>query len=226
MLETIKRPKIRDVVATKLKAYIVSENLKTGDRLPTETELAARFGVSRLSLREATKALEFLGIVESKPGCGLTVGHVNMDRVTEFLGFHPRLQDVSSTELIDSRVLIEIGVLPHVARRMACDNTIYEHLNEINNELRRARSLQRWIEHDIAFHRGLIEASGLSPLMAFSDLLAVFFQKFREGIKMAEWKLGIASHQRILESLKARDVQSAEQELKTHIESHRGRLGE
>jgi DNA-binding FadR family transcriptional regulator len=50
--------------------YIVDASLKPGDRLPTETELAARFGVSRLSLREATKALELLGIVEARPGKG------------------------------------------------------------------------------------------------------------------------------------------------------------
>ena len=61
-------------MAEKLTAFITSQGLKPGDRLPTEHELAASFGVSRLSLREATKALEFLGIVEAKPGCGLSVG--------------------------------------------------------------------------------------------------------------------------------------------------------
>ena len=92
MLEVIERSKLRDVVLSRLRKYIVDESLRPGDRLPTETELAARFGVSRLSLREATKSLEMLGIVQAKPGRGLTVGHVNMDRVTEYLGFHPALK--------------------------------------------------------------------------------------------------------------------------------------
>lgn len=70
MLETIGRPKLRDIVAERLKSFIVTENLRAGDKLPTETELAAQFGVSRLSLREATKALEFLGIVEAHPDGG------------------------------------------------------------------------------------------------------------------------------------------------------------
>src|SRR5690349_24180463 len=125
-MDMIERPKIRDVVARRIKSYITEGNLKSGDRLPTETELATRFGVSRLSLREATKALEFLGIVESKPGRGLTVGSVNMERVTEYLGFHPALHDIAPVELIDTRVLIEVGVLPHVARRMRDDGSIYE----------------------------------------------------------------------------------------------------
>lgn len=226
MLESIGRPKIRDVVAQRLKSYIVTENLRAGDRLPTESELAAQFGVSRLSLREATKALEFLGIVEARPGRGLTVGAVNMERVTEYLGFHPALQSVSHEELIDTRVLVEVGVLPHVARRMQQNPEIFARLAAINDELRRTRSLQRWVELDIAFHRGLIEASGLSPLLAFGDLLAVFFQRFRESVKKAEWKQGIDGHQLIIESLRDGNVERAAAELRSHIESHRERLGE
>ena len=56
-----------------------------------KTQLAETLGISRLSLREATKALEFLGIVESKTGVGLTVGRIDMGRVTEHLGFHTGL---------------------------------------------------------------------------------------------------------------------------------------
>ena len=91
MLETIPHQKIRDVVVERLKSYITSGGLKPGDRLPNETELAVKFGVSRLSLREATKGLELFGIVESKAGVGLTVGQVNLERVTGHLGFHPAL---------------------------------------------------------------------------------------------------------------------------------------
>src|SRR5262249_30637777 len=168
---------------------------KPGDRLPTEAELAARFGVSRLSLREATKSLEFLGIVEAKPGRGLTVGRVNMDRVTEDLGFHPALHDVEPGVLVDRRVVIEVGVLPQVAARMSRDPSLYEGLHAINSELRQARTLARWVELDIAFHRGLIAASGLTPLLAFGDVLAVFFQRFRGSVKKAEWAAGVAGHQ-------------------------------
>ena len=221
MVKTVKRDKIRDVVATEIKSFIVAENLKSGDRLPTEAELAERFGVSRLSLREATKALEFLGIVDARPGRGMTVGRVNMERVTEYLGFHPALQSVPSGELIDTRVLIETGVLPHVARRMVADASIYPTLNAINDELRRARSLRRWVELDIAFHRGLIESSGLSPLLAFGDLLAVFFQRFRESVRMARWKTGIESHQRMIDALRIGEIATAGDELRRHIESHR-----
>ena len=224
MLEVIERSKLRDVVLSRLRKYIVDESLQPGDRLPTETELATRFGVSRLSLREATKSLELLGIVQAKPGRGLTIGHVNMDRVTEYLGFHPALQNVAPDVLIDTRLVIETGVLTHVAQRMSRDPAIYEKLDGINRELRQARTVQRWVESDMAFHRELISASGLFPLMAFSDVLDVFFQRFRESIKKAEWAKGIDGHQFIIDALRQGRVEESEACLRVHIESHRGRV--
>jgi DNA-binding FadR family transcriptional regulator len=223
MVEVIERAKLSDVIAHRLKTFIVEGNLRTGDRLPTESELAAKFGVSRLSLREATKSLEFLGIVEAKPGRGLTVGRVNMQRVTEYLGFHPALHDVSTDELIDTRVLIEVGVLPLIAKRMKSDHSVYDRLDAINALLRQARSLSQWVELDIRFHRELICSSGLSPLMPFTDVLAVFFRRFRESVKKAEWSQGIESHQGIIDSLHTGRIREAEQELRNHIESHRQR---
>jgi len=192
--------------------------------LPTETELAAQFGVNRLSLREATKALEFLGIVEATPGRGLTVGQMNMDRVTEHLGFHPALHDVSPTELIDSRIVLEVGVLPFVAERMQQDPSIHQRLTKINDELRQAKTLPKFVQLDIEFHRQLVAASGLSPLMAFGDLLVVFFQRFRESVKKAEWQGGVRGHQQVVDLLAAGDVASASQVLKSHLNSHRTRL--
>jgi len=65
---------MRVQVSEQIKQFIIERKLMPGDRLPTENQLAETFGISRLSVREATKTLEFLGIVESKTGVGLTVG--------------------------------------------------------------------------------------------------------------------------------------------------------
>ncbi|MDA0591463.1 MAG: GntR family transcriptional regulator [Planctomycetota bacterium] len=223
-LKVLPRRKIRDVVAERLKSFIVSEGLETGDRLPTETELAASFGVSRLSLREATKSLEFLGIVESRTGVGLTVGQIDLDRMTDHLGFHPALHRAEPLQLIDSRIIIETGVLPHVARRMGEDESLYPLLQKIVDRFGTARKLQTWIDLDIEFHRALIETSGLAPLVAFGDLLQVFFRRFRDSVKMAEWKAGMASHQRIIDDLRDQNVERATSELRSHIESHKQRV--
>ena len=226
VVSTTERSKLRDVVADRLKALIRDEQLRPGDRLPTETELAERFGVSRLSLREATKSLEFLGIVEARPGRGLTVGDMDLDRVTSHLCFHPALRDADPQALIDTRIILELGVLPHVARRMREDEPLYSRLTAVNQSLRQARTLAQWVERDIAFHRGLMEAGGLPPLLAFAEVLSVFFRRFRESVKRAEWSAGIVSHQQILDALRAGRVSDAEKRLRSHIESHKKRTGE
>ena len=223
-MQAIRRPKLRDQAAEQIQRYIVSNKLVPGNRLPTETQLAETFGVSRLSVREATKSLEFLGIVESKPGVGLTVGRIDMDRLTEHLGFHSGLLDADPQQLIDSRVIVETGVLPHVARNMAKDPAIAAELSALAERFRAASDLKTWIELDIQFHRTLLDASGLKPLLAFSDLLNVFFQRFRESVKRAEWQVGIEGHRRLVDLLAAGRVAEASEELRKHIESHKERL--
>ena len=223
-MQTLRRPKVRDQVAGQIQRYIVEQKLGPGDRLPTETQLAETFGISRLSLREATKALEFLGIVESKTGVGLTVGRIDMERLTEHLSFHAGLLEADTQQLIDSRVILETGVLPHVARRMKADSTIEARLRDLVEKFRSARDLKSWIELDILFHRSLLDASGLQPLVAFGDLLHIFFQRFRESVKKAGWKAGVESHKRIVDELAKGHVEAATAELREHIESHKERL--
>lgn len=223
-MHALRRPKIRDQATEQIKEYIVAEKLSPGDRLPTETELAKAFGVSRLSLREATKSLEFLGIVESKTGVGLIVGQMDLERVTGHLGFHPTLLRADPRQLIDSRVILETGVLPHVVRRMADDASIREGLQELVDRFRVTSDLKTFIDLDIEFHRTLLESSGLEPLVVFGDLLHVFFRRFRESVKKAGWKVGIESHQRIVDLLASGDSVAAAAELRRHIESHLERI--
>lgn len=222
-MQTLRRPKVRDQIAEQIKQYILKHDLTPGDRLPTETALAETFGISRLSIREATKALEFLGIVESKTGVGLTVGRINMERVTSHLGFHTGLLDVDPQQLIDSRVIVETGALPHIVHNMANDRSIEQQLREIAGRFQTARDHKSWIDLDIQFHRCLLESSGLQPLMAFGDLLHVFFQRFRESIKKSEWQIGTQSHLRLIDLLAAGQVVEAVAELRGHIESHKRR---
>lgn len=223
-MQSLRRPKVRDQATAQIKQFIVERKLAPGDRLPTEHQLAEMFSISRLSVREATKSLEFLGIVESKTGVGLTVGRIDMGRVTEHLGFHSGLLDVDPLQLIDSRVILETGVLPHVVRRMTEDAAIEARLREIVRRFESARDLKTFIALDIQFHRSLLEASGLQPLVAFGDLLHVFFQRFRESVKKAGWKTGVESHLRLVDFLAAGRADAAAVELRKHIESHKERL--
>src|SRR5436305_1829166 len=107
---------------------------------------------------------------------------------------------------------------------MVEDLSIRERLQGLVDRFRLASDLKTFIDLDIEFHRTLLESSGLEPLVAFGDLLHVFFRRFRESVKKAGWKVGIESHQRIVDLLATGDSQAAACELRRHIESHLERI--
>lgn len=218
------RPKIREVMAARLKSFIQDQGLKPGDRLPTEAQLAERFGVNRLSLREATKALEFLGVVESKPGRGLAVGNVDVGRIAEYLEFHPPLQRVSHPELLETRLIIETGVLPRVIEQMRVDHTLFESLAAINQQFRNATRHPERIQYDIAFHRRLVEGSGLTPLLTFNDLLTAFFHRFEDSARAGDWSAGSEQHERLIHHLRDGHLADACELLRMHIRRHQERI--
>jgi DNA-binding FadR family transcriptional regulator len=228
MSETLQRLTVSDQIAAKLKQYIIENNLKCGDRLPTEHELAELFGVSRISVREATKALGFLGIIDAAPRRGLTIARLNMERVSQYLGFHFAVSDYPKEQLIETRLAIELAGLSRAVERMRDEPTIYVRLNAINERLREIlenEDLSEWIELDVEFHRELLRASGLEPLVAFHDLLQVFFQRFRSNLHIASRRDGVQLHQEIIDALRAGRLDVASQTLREHIGRHISRWG-
>jgi GntR family transcriptional regulator, transcriptional repressor for pyruvate dehydrogenase complex len=216
----LKRRKTSDILVDQIKQYITSHDLKPGDHLPTESDLAKSFGVSRISVREATKTLGFLGILEAKPGRGLTVGRMDVGRLKESLSFHPAMYDVPDDELVDTRVIIETGVIPYVARRMQADPEIYKCLSEMNDKLRHASDSDNCVKLDAAFHQLLVESSGLTPLAAFSDLLQIFFERFRKPVRK-NWRGGIKVHQDIVDGIRDGKIEAVTALLHEHIECHK-----
>lgn len=226
MAQSIPRRKNSDILVDQIRTFIAAGGFKPGDPLPTEHALADHFGVSRMSVREATKTLGFLGVLEAKPGRGLTVGHLDIARLKDMWSLHPGLQDVSDGELIDSRVLLETGVLPHVARRMRMQPEIYERLSRINHRWRQVEELREFVELDIAFHSLLVESSGLVFLTAFNDLLQAFFRRFRDSVTEQGWRDTVKDHQRITDALRDDKPALAAKIVRRHIESHKACPGQ
>ncbi|MEZ6046166.1 MAG: FCD domain-containing protein [Planctomycetaceae bacterium] len=221
MLDVVERHNVSDRVQTRSNntLSIMNSHQAIAYRRNTNSRNASVSAASAYVKR--TRSLGFLGILNAKPGRGLTVGEVDMQRVTEFLGFHLAISNYPADQLIETRIIIETGALPYTMQNMLKDESIYNNLQEIIDELSTARSLKKWMKLDIAFHRLLLVSSGLQPLLAFNDLLEIFFEKFRESIKKAEWKSGNKSHQRMIDALKKQDLNAATEELRTHIASHR-----
>lgn len=117
----IKRVDVYESVLTQLNALITESGMGPGDRLPPERVLVEKLGVSRVSVREALRALESMGKIEIRPNAGSFVVHPNGNALAkglksllpvdhEFLGY-----------LVDVRAAIEDKVVSLVARRPDAD---------------------------------------------------------------------------------------------------------
>jgi GntR family transcriptional regulator, transcriptional repressor for pyruvate dehydrogenase complex len=213
----LRRKRLSEELTAQLRKHIIEKGLKPGDPLLTEQEMVERFGVSRSVVREATKALDFLGIIDAVPRRGMVLDNFDFTRVSEYFGFHFALSDYPGEKLLKARVVIETGALYYTMEEIRRDPDVYLRLLELAKAAPKTRDAadQRWIDYDIAFHRGLVEASDITPLASFCDLLQAFFHKYRpvlRGIRGSK-----ENHCEIVESLHSGDLDAAIKLLRHHV---------
>lgn len=209
----IPRQSLSDEVVAKLKDLILDGALKPGDRLPTEQELASQFGVSRLSIREATKALRYLGVIHSSQKRGQTVGRLDLARLSECLDFHAIVSSYPDEQILRARMAIEMGILPQVMQQMARNPGLYDRLYALTALPGITTDPDIYVEADLAFHSGLVAAADVQPLAMFSELLRTFFVRFHRqavGSEPAAMENGVRLHRRIIEALRAGELETAQ----------------
>lgn len=163
--QRLRSTKLPHQVASAIVEEIVSLDLAAGDGLPTEAELAERFGVSRVSIREALRVLETFGVVRIKRGKngGNEVGTIDAEALARTLALFFRIARATYRDLMDARLVIE----PFMARR-AAERQDAEQLEELRGLMEReAVSTAGTREGDrlaLAFHWSICGASG-NPVM-------------------------------------------------------------
>ena len=152
-------------IAEQLREAIVNGQFKIGDRLPTEDELAQRYGVSRPSVREALKRLAAQNLVRARrgPTGGNFVVQPSYEELAGSLSGAATLLigmgALDIVEIIDARRILQGGCLEHAVKNATEANTV-----DIKIALERQRSPdisdEAFCQADIAFHRALVDASG------------------------------------------------------------------
>lgn len=219
----VKKKSLSDSVVSRIREHIIRNDLRVGDRLPTEMEMANQFGVSRISIREATKALGFFGVIKSAPRRGLTVGPVDMKRVADVLGFQFALDNYPRELLLKARLIIEIGSLQYTMKAVSSDNVLFEELIAMCDKLEMANDPDVYIEQDVNFHRKIVQSSGVEPLIAFNDVLQAFFHRYRDEIvhrQDHDRQEGARMHKKIVMDLRNGNLIDAESKLRQHLEVH------
>src|SRR4051812_35695609 len=163
-------------VASGIVEEIVGLDLAAGDRLPSEAELAERFGVSRVSIREALRVLETFGVVRIKRGKngGNEVGTIDADALARTLALFFRMARGTYRDLMDARLVIE----PFMARR-AAERQDAAQLEELRGLMEReAASTAGTREGDrlaLAFHWSICGASGNAVMDALGRAIHALY---------------------------------------------------
>jgi DNA-binding FadR family transcriptional regulator len=215
----IRRKRLSEELTAQLRKHIIDKGLKPGDPLLTEQEMVEQFGVSRTVVREATKALDFLGIIGAVPRRGMVLDQFDFGRVSEYFGFHFALSDYPKEKLLKARVVIETGALFYTMQALKENPGLYPRLRKLAEAAPHTENSAdpRWIEYDIAFHRGLVDASDITPLASFCDLLQAFFRKFRDRVGSGDARGGRKGHIQIVEYLHQGKLDAATKLLRRHL---------
>ncbi|EKQ54729.1 MULTISPECIES: FadR/GntR family transcriptional regulator [unclassified Clostridium] len=220
MLTPNKTTKVYDQVIEQIKNKIKSGEIKKGDKLPTEREMAESIGVSRASVREAIRALEVVGLVESRQGAGNYI-KTNFDNsLFEPLSVMFMLQECSIREMYDLRETLELQCAKLAAKNIE-DNELAL-LTAIVDRMYIAGSEEESLELDIKFHYLIAKASRnvllINVLEVISQLMDEFIQKFRMQILHEGNKEGLLEiHENLLRALKCRDESKAYNAMKEHF---------
>ncbi|MDB5149917.1 MAG: DNA-binding transcriptional regulator, FadR family [Mucilaginibacter sp.] len=155
-MSKIIKKSLAEEIAEKLKEQIASGHYQINDKLPTEPELMADFGVGRSSIREATKSLVQSGLLRIQQGAGTFVERT----ATNPEPMEARLKRARSQDLDEVRQLLEMKISEKAAiNRSQKDLFIMRGHLENRKKAAEAGLLEECIEADIQFHIAIAEAS-------------------------------------------------------------------
>lgn len=220
MFESKKISKTYEQIVDYIREAIASERLKPGDRLPTEKELAAHFGVSRPTLREAIKVLEALNVLRSStgPSGGIFVKQLDgvgvADYLKDSLALLLNIDHLNLQELGATRETIEVPLAGQAARRRGDEHL--RRLREIIDEDQQKDSPA--LAADISFHRCIADAAENRLLSLLVDAIHQALQVISRNYRIPDMKeTSQRQHRAIYEAIEARDASAAEARMREHL---------
>jgi len=121
-------------IVKQLRQMIEKDRLKPGDRLPSERELSERLSVGRSSVREALRALELLGLIETRRGEGTFIRDFKDHQLIPLLGTFILQDEISIKDVVETITLIEKDCLTLILDKDIPQEHIRKVINEIMNE--------------------------------------------------------------------------------------------
>jgi DNA-binding FadR family transcriptional regulator len=216
----IRAPRAFEEIAAQIRAELSAGRLKSGSRLPPERDLAARFGVSRNTLREALRSLENAGLLQLRKGAtgGAFVRDGTAAAVVTGMRDMYHLGAISPGHLTEARIWMEAAVI-----RAACERATAADIEALNAnvaaalESTRADDFYRTAAIHLEFHKLLARATRNPVMMIMMDAVIAVMQQFLDTIGPTQNPYVLPSRKRFMRFLAERDAEGAVAEMEKHL---------
>lgn len=218
-IETIKKSSVVESAIERIHDLIKNNDLKEGDRLPPERQLAEMLGISRNSLREAIRVLDMLGVLRVDHGSGMVLDTSRVsDSVTLHLSFALLLEKEKLRELFEARIAIETECAALAAERATAEEVAA--LRATFEELAASGSDRSGgIQAELRLHALIAKAAKNAVLEKMLSSLGDILRESREttvppsGVSAET----IESQSRIIAAIEGRDAAAARDLMRRHI---------
>ncbi len=225
MFEPIRKTRVYEEIVLKVIDMIEQGMLKSGDQLPSERELSETFEVSRSSVREALRALESQGFLESKHGDGTYVAHQPIEALIDPLVSIIFAEKDSQIELFEMRRLIEPKLVSLAAQRAKPEDLDeLEEILEVQEE--QVAQGNVGMDFDKTFHEKLVAIARNKVLEHLMDSMMDCLEQSRDGSLQVDGrpKKSLERHREIIDAIKSGDCEHAEGVMRDHLEDIEGIL--
>ena len=211
---------IPEKVIDEFRDALLRGDLKPGDRLPTENQLASKFSVSRIVVREAMKMLSVMGVVEIKRGNGTYITkNISASMIDPFI-FSLIVGKKTPEELLDLREMLEIGILEIVLKRVTKDDMekMAEAVKLLEEDSKRAEKDSEILnEHNLAFHYAFAQATHNPMIVKIAKALWEMFAFAIKKSTLKKTEESVQHHRMILEALKEKDPEKARRAIRISL---------
>src|ERR1700730_8216980 len=219
MYKIVQASRLYEQIVQQIEDSILKGELKEGQQLPAERELAQQFGVSRTAVREAVKTLPEKGLVEAYAGRGTFVTSKTAHSIRLTLDRMMRSDASEGTvHLAEVREILEPEIAALAAQR-ADDDTLSAMREAIGVMDAARQDPERFIEGDLDFHLALAEAAGNPLILSLIDSIVgqLREQRMRSYYTKGGPERGQYHHKRILEAIEHRNLQGAREAMRAHL---------
>jgi len=219
----VRSSRLYEQIVQQIEESIVKGDLKPGDQLPAERELAQRFGVSRTAVREAVKALREKGLVEAYSGRGTFITDGTSQAVRQSLDLFVKIgQADGSHHLAEVRAILEPEIAALAASRIQ-DSELATMREAVSVMDRSGQDPEAYIEADLDFHLALAEGAANPLILSLLDSIVGLLREQRLRIFRVPGgpDRGQLHHKGILDAVERHDPEKARKAMRAHLEQVR-----